>query len=285
VSGSDPALAPILAAQVRALSNLADAVPGPEAQSRLLGSVLAGGAGFDDGPPWLHGLLRRRVESVFGEFRTLGRGFRLVSVLNQPGIAVQGSRELWVGRILVVAAPPTAVASRLEPGDVPSFLSASRRVRLRLTVHLRTQRSVLPEGLAERAILLPDRSSNDSVMTLACLPRENDPNGVDLVARCLARENESHESQEEQMLERLLEILPFSEGKLQRRPIKRPSWDSEDWLEDPPSGACWPGEMDLRVSGKPPVFLLDRSWVAGLGLEGDLLLGLRASEALAEELG
>ena len=30
--------------------------------------------------------------------------------------------------------------------------------------------------------------------------------------------------------------------------------------------------------------MLDRSWVAGLGLEGDLLLGLRAGELLEKRL-
>jgi hypothetical protein len=176
------------------------------------------------------------------------------------------------------------VASQLEPREIPSFLPTKRRVRLRLAIHLRTQRSVLPEGLAQRAILLDENRSPDSAMTLACLPQENDPRGIELVARCLAREGESHEAQEEDMMRRVLEILPFSEGKVQRRPLERPSWDTEDWLEDPDSGACWPGEMDLRLNGKPPVYLLDRSWVAGLGLEGDLLLGLRAGQALAEEL-
>ena len=51
-----------------------------------------------------------------------------------------------------------------------------------------------------------------------------------------------------------------------------------------PPGQGWPGDTDLRLSSRPPIYHLDRSAVAGLGLEGDLLLGWRAGDAIAEEL-
>ena len=82
------ALAPALDAQVAALSNTATGGAGPEARSRLLGCGLAGGAGFGDGPPWLLGLLRKRVEEVHGEFRSVEGPFRLVSVDIRPGVLV-----------------------------------------------------------------------------------------------------------------------------------------------------------------------------------------------------
>ena len=51
VAAASGDLARILDAQVRALSNLGNRSPSPEAQARLLGLALAGGAGFSDDPP------------------------------------------------------------------------------------------------------------------------------------------------------------------------------------------------------------------------------------------
>jgi hypothetical protein len=287
-AGAGPDLARLLDAQVRALSNLATTTPGPEAQARLLGSLLKGGAGFQGGPPWLHEILRRRVESVFGEFRTLSRKFRLVSVMNQPGIAVQGNSEIWVGRMLIIAAPPTALASILEPKDTPDFLKPKRKTRRRLCVHLRVRREILPEGMSKRVVLLSEPGPTGepgALATLSVFPRDNDPKWVDLVVRSIALEGLEPAVQEQRLVERVLALMPFHADQIERIAIKRPLWDDDNWLEDPVHGACWPGELDLRVSTKLPIYMLDRSWVAGLGLEGDLLLGLRAGELLQKELG
>ena len=83
---------------------------------------------------------------------------------------------------------------------------------------------------------------------------------------------------------RLRTVMPFAEKKLTRRPVDRPLWDDDDWLEDPPPGQGWPAEIGLRVNGRPPVYRLDRAGGAGLGLEGDLLLGWRGGDAIAAEL-
>ena len=93
-------------------------------------------------------------------------------------------------------------------------------------------------------------------------------------------EHEDPEEFEGAMIEQVLELMPFHNGKIQKVPIVRPRWDTDDLLEDPDHGTYWPGEFDLRVSGKLPIYQLDRTWIAGLGLEGDLLLGLRAGDAL-----
>lgn len=286
-TGADPRLAELLAAQVRALSNLATAQPGPESQARLLGSVYKGGAGFSSGPPWLHGILRRRVEAVFGEFRTLSRKFRLVSVMDQPGIAVHGSSEIWVGRILVVGAPSSALANMLEPQDRPQFLKTERTTRRRLCVHLRTKSSILPEGMSKRVVLLNETSATGSpqgVATLSVFAREDDPKMVDLIVRSVATQSVDHAEQEQRLVDRTLALIPFHGDQVERVPVKQPVWDDDHLLEDPRRGACWPGELELRVTAKLPVYSLDRSFVAGLGLEGDLLLGLRAGELLQKEL-
>jgi hypothetical protein len=84
---------------------------------------------------------------------------------------------------------------------------------------------------------------------------------------------------------RLRDLMPFCGDRLDQIEVKMPQWDHDDgWLEDPPPGQGWPGETDLRISARPPIYHLDRSAVAGLGLEGDLLLGWRAGDAIAEEL-
>ena len=89
---------------------------------------------------------------------------------------------------------------------------------------------------------------------------------------------------EDRVEARVRSLIPFAEKKLTRRKLERPLWDDDDWLEDPPTGQGWPAEIELRVNARPPVYHLDRAGVAGLGLEGDLLLGWRGGDAIAAEL-
>jgi hypothetical protein len=80
--------------------------------------------------------------------------------------------------------------------------------------------------------------------------------------------------------------MPFCGDELAQIEIEMPRWDSDDgWLEDSAGQNGWPGEIDLRLSARPPIYHLDRAAAAGLGLEGDLLLGWRAGDAIAAELG
>ncbi|MCZ6465397.1 MAG: FAD-binding protein [Proteobacteria bacterium] len=279
------ALAPVLDAQVRALSNLASDPPPPEARARLLGTPLSGGAGFVDGPPWLSGLLRRRVESLYGEFRTLSGDFSLVTADGLPGIVPGDSRDLWLGRLLVIAAPASALAAVLDPDERPDFLRARpepRHCRRWVAVHLRVQRSVLPEAMAPRVIVLdgPGRSP----LTLSSFANRQEPELSDWVARAVAPADADPAAVQKAIFQRVLELLPFSEGAVTRRPVQIPRWDDDGWLEDPSPGTGWPGESDLRVSTRPPVYRLDRPSVASLGLEGDLLLGWRGGDAIAAAL-
>ncbi len=79
--------------------------------------------------------------------------------------------------------------------------------------------------------------------------------------------------------------MPFCGDKLLPIDFVPPGWDSDDgWLEDPPPGTGWPADIDLRLSTRPPIYHLDRAAVAGLGLEGDLLLGWRGGDVIAGEL-
>jgi hypothetical protein len=190
--------------------------------------------------------------------------------------------------MLIIAAPPTALASLLEPQDTPDFLKLQRKTRRRLCVHMRARHRVLPEGMSKRVVLLGEpgpAGEPGSLATLSVFPRDNDPKWVDLVIRSMALEGIDPGEQEQRLVERVLGLVPFHTDQVERIPVKQPRWDDDHWLEDPPHGACWPGELDLRVSAKLPIYMLDRSWVAGLGFEGDLLLGLRAGEILQKELG
>jgi hypothetical protein len=46
--------------------------------------------------------------------------------------------------------------------------------------------------------------------------------------------------------------------------VPAPQWDNDDgWLEDPKPGGGWPGEIDLRLSSRPPIYHLDRAAIAG----------------------
>lgn len=281
-------LVPLFDALGTALSNLGALAPTPEARARLLGSGLAGGSGFADGPPWLHGLLRRRVESVYGEFRTLGSDFELVSLDGAPAIRQPKTGELWVGRMLVIGAPEGAVASRLDPKLARALFGEPRPVTRRARLHLRARPDRLPQGMCPRVVMLDGADAalpRDRVLTLNASANPDDADTIDLVARMRIDSDSSEAEACQAMLARLHELMPFSEGHLEVRDAPRPTWDDDDWLEDPVRGEGWPTEIDLRVDAKAGVYRLDRAGVAGLGLEGDLLLGWRGGDALAEELG
>jgi len=285
------AVTPILAAEVRALSNLGDTIPSPEARARLLGSLLAGGAGFGAEPPWLSGLLRHRAESVHVEFRSLSGRFEIIENEGTPGIMSEEG-QLWLGRSLVIAAPDTSLLRIIEAEAWPGFLESTRNARRRLAVHLRCKTAALPEGMGRRLVLSEDPESPDGLghVTVSLYASSESSTSVELVARSVLP-GDPLQAQDDEILAlegrieaRVRTLLPCAAKKLTRRKLARPLWDDDDWLEDPPPGQGWPAEIDLRVNAKPPVYRLDRARIAGLGLEGDLLLGWRGGDAIAAEL-
>ncbi len=291
VANPDARLRPILDAQVSALSNLAGDDTTPEARARLLGCALSGGAGFGDGPPWLSGLLRKRVEDVHGEFRSVARGFNLVSVDNRPGILVEDTEEVWLGQTLIVATAPGALIPVLNPEMTPDFLKLDRPRCRRIGLHLRIDRDVLPRGMCPRVIALGDPGASgaqspfsERVASITAYAIPDSGEQFDLVARLRVNEGEDIEAAEDELARRIHELMPFANGRIHRRAQRRPVWDDDGWLEDPAPGAGWPAEIDLRSMGKPAVYRMDRASVANLGVEGDLLLGWRAGDAIANAL-
>jgi len=296
VSEAEGPLAAILDAQVRALSNLGAAAPPPEARARLLGLALAGGAAFPTSALGLRELLLRRIRSRHGEVRTLDRPFAFAATGEHPAIAVEGLNELWAGRALLVNAPRAALARRLEAWDrpAPAFLAeASAPGHRRVSIQLRFPSEVVPEGMARSLVRVGDPglpATGTNVVTIArhpCpTPDGEAPAEEDLVVSTVVEDRADARAAVEAELEAALrELMPFSEGHGERVALPGPGWDDEDALADPAPGAGWPGELELRVSGRPPVHALPREGLAALGLEGDLLLGWRAGDVLAGSLG
>ncbi len=281
-------LSALLAAQTRALSNLGSSAPSPEALARLLGQSQEGSAIFAGGEYWLHTLLRRRIESLYGEFRTLPGPFRVVSVSNQPGIALDDSAEAWCGRVLLVNAPRTALANAVAQDPVPELLSAPAPTRRRLNIHLRGRRSLLPAGMSKRVIAVrsPDRPmAGTNVISLRVFPNARRDDSVDLVASSVVAADETNIAAREAEIEAgVTELMPFAAGALARQETASPRWDSDDWLSDPAASGGWPATCNVRVSSRPATFVLDRAAVGGLGFEGDVLLGWRSGDCVAAEL-
>ena len=79
-------------------------------------------------------------------------------------------------------------------------------------------------------------------------------------------------------------LMPFSESKLALQTDPAARWDDDAALADPEATAGWPGEVEMRIASRPPIYRLPREGVAALGAEGDLLLGWRGGDAISREL-
>jgi hypothetical protein len=282
-----PALAAVLEAQTRALSRLGAAAPTREARARLLGAPLEGGASIR-GVPWLREILRQRVLSLYGEFRTLAGPFALVAVAGQPGVAPEGSEEVWTGRLLVLNAPLPALAAVAAPEGLHGILRSPGPTRHRLALHFRMSRRAVPEGMAPRVLRLRDPQAppeGANLVTLRLFHGPGEADAVDLVASALAPADAPDAiALERTLVEAVTDLMPFAGHSLERVRAAAPRWDSDDWLCDPAPGVGWPAEIEVRTSAREPVYHLDRAAAASLGIEGDLLLGWRTGEAALADL-
>jgi len=282
------ALRSLLDLVVRATSNLDRDAPPPEAQARLLGALFEPSGTFRRPDQSFRALFRRRLQSLHGECRVLRKGFELVEINRLPGIAPRESREIWLGRALVLNTPIDRLSALLQKEGqlVPPMLKQQINSKPRVLLHWRVPKALLPEAMAKRLICVPEtpkRRSDENAETapfrIQVFPSPAGADTAELVAS-----SAGSEPSDATIEATLAQLLPFSEGKLERQPIPEILWDVPDSLCDPPHGTGWPTQIRLRLSGHPPVYHLPRHDVASIGVEGDLLLGMRGGEALAAEL-
>jgi len=282
------ALRALLDLVVRATSNLDRDAPPPEAQARLLGALFEPSGTFRRPNQSFRTLFRRRLQSLHGECRVLRKGFELVEINRLPGIAPRESREIWLGRALILNTPIDRLAALLhkEGQVVPPILKNPVDSKARVLHHWTVPKAILPEAMANRLICVPDspRKTSDEtpeglLFRLQVFPSPAGTDRAELVAS-----SAGPDPSDATIEATLAQLLPFAEGKLERQPIPEMLWDLPDPLCDPPRGTGWPTQIRLRLSSHPPIYHLPRHDVAAIGVEGDLLLGMRGGEALAAEL-
>jgi hypothetical protein len=132
-----------------------------------------------------------------------------------------------------------------------------------------------PRVIVVREMNRPMDATNVVTLRVFTPPRPRDP--VDLVASAVVPSGrEGSEAAEAEITAAVSELLPFAERSLQRVRSRAPRWDVEDLLADPPPGGGWPGESEVRLACRQPVYALERCGVAAsLGFDGDLLLRWR----------
>ena len=130
----------------------------------------------------------------------------------------------------------------------------------------------------------PERPFADREASITAYANPDGKNEFDLVARLRVQDDDELPAAEDELEARLHQLMPFASGRIARRPQRRPDWDDDGWLEAAPANSGWPAEFDIRCLAKPAVYRLDRAAVASLGVEGDLMLGWRAGDAIAREL-
>lgn len=283
------ALAAWLGALEEALAERQGGAGSPEARARLLGAPLLPGAVGAGGRTGLRALLLRRLASLHVEVRTVGCPFELVELHGQPGILRHGPGDAWLGRALVVNAPlgRLAEAQRTWGVELPRALRAHPLPARRLRVPFRALREVLPEALAARAVVIPEKAAPGGearAFRLAVQPSSRGRPFYELVAS--ARMPDAPELVEPLAAwieEAVRGLLPFSERGLARASLpERALWDDDEAQPGPDAPCGWPGSVDVRPARD--LWALPREPLAGLGTEGELLLGVRTGDAVAASL-
>lgn len=276
----------VLGAWLRALSHLGGPEPSDAARAHLLGAPLRGSAATREAGA-LEAVLRRRIETLYGEFRTLPDAFRLVAAGGQPGVAPDAdgsSGEIWVARALVLNAPRAALASAVTQDPVPDLLQSEAPRWKRLQLHWRLPQQEIPEAMAPRVVLVRDESEPLGGTNVIALRGFSAGGGLaDLVATATLHADADDARCEAEIERAVRELLPFAGEQLVRVEGAAPRWDLDAPPADPAHGG-WPETTELRIANKQPVYSLDRSAVAALGTDGDWLLGWRGGDAIAAEL-
>jgi len=284
VAAASP-LAAFCDAQLRALSDFAAFEPPASIRTRLLGAALGGAAECPE--RWFRELLDQRIGSLYAEARQLRGAFRLVSAGNQPAIELERTPEVCAGRALLINAPLPALRDAVAKGPMPALLKGPAASHRRLSVHLRGPRRALPAGMAARVIRIGNLSEKISGTNLIRLRVFENPNGrdpVDLVASAVIPVDATVDAARDEIETGVASLLPLGREGWVRVKSQPPLWDRDEFLADPHVEGNWPAGIPLRPIPRTPVYVLDRWKLAGLGFEGDLLLGWRAGDAIASDL-
>lgn len=281
-------LAVFFEAQLRALSNFAGQPPRHGVRTRLLGGALTGSADVGDSTGWLRDLLRRRVESRYGEFRRIGGRFQLLSAGKHAALAFAESAEICAARALLINAPLPLLRETIDAETVPSLLEGPSASHRRSMLHLQGPRSALPEGMADRVIRVGNPSEPISGTNLVCLRvfgggDAGDP--VDLIASAVVPVGADPGRVRDELEAAATGLMPLGREGWRRVDDAQPCWDCDGLLADPPADDAWPAEEALRPAARTHAYRLDRWRVGSLGFEGDLLLGWSAGDAVAARLG
>ena len=208
-----------------------------------------------------------------------------------PGVALEDSSEIWCGRVLLVNAPRPALAAVVDQDPTPEILRALRPD----APAARRPPPHAPRGAPRGHVEAGDRRARPgrarwrgrTSSRCACLPerapRRHGGPGRDL-RRGRGRAPISARGKRRSKPS-VADLMPFAGDALVRHAGPSPRWDCRSpGSRDPPAGGGWPATCDVRLSSRPPTWLLDRAGVGGLGFEGDVLLGWRAGDAVAAEL-
>lgn len=289
VAEADGPLADFFSLQIRGLCELGSGDPAPEATARLLGGALGGGTATAGAEGGLISLLKRRLETLHAEFRTVGCPFEFVELSGHPGILRAGPGDVWLGRALIVNAPGPRLAAALREWSkpVPGFLEGPAPSHRQVILHLRALREVVPEALAPRALLAPSGpGSLGGPVRLAVHPSPRGSRFAEVVASAIVPWDDNPERVAQALEAEVRALMPFSDKRLKAGPLlPAPDWDDASTRHDAEATPVWPASLAIRSRSREPVVLLPREGMASLGAEGELLLGLRAGDSVREELG
>jgi len=193
-----------------------------------------------------------------------------------------------LGRALIVNAPSASLAASLRrwEQEVPRWLRGPEPAGREVRVHARALREAVPEPLARRSLLALASGGCASAawpVTLALEPSTRGARFVELVASAVFPADVDLAAAEDTVAAAVARLLPFAGNRVRRANAPpHPLWDDASARFDAPPGA-WPAPLELRA-GRRPIYRLERAHVAALGAEGEILLGVRAADAILADL-
>jgi hypothetical protein len=141
--------------------------------------------------------------------------------------------------------------------------------------------------MAPRVIRIGNLSQKVSGTNLIRLRVFENPDGkdpVDLVASAVVPIDAVDDTVCDEIESGVASLLPLGREGWVRVTSQPPLWDRDEFLADPRDEGGRPAGVPLKPISRTPAYVLDRSKLAALGFDGDLLLGWRAGDAIASDL-